>query len=177
MWWSPPSYTAKRSHSNTPSESLRIGAPASPHDHGVTPKRSSSRVEKRIDAGCWPVCSTLIAKCDALVSASAVAASLWTHTRSSGGSSETEVKLLTVRPAGVTAESTQVTTVTPVAKQPSASRRVRGSCPLRYSPFVDGSATDGAITRLRRSASNLSAGRHLTGISFARLPPSARFGR
>ena len=48
--------------------------------------------------------------------------------------------------------------ITPVAKQPSASRSVRGSCPLRYSPLVDGSAIGGAITRLRRSASNLSAG-------------------
>jgi hypothetical protein len=55
---------------------LRIGAPASPHDQGVLPNRSSTRVEKVIEAGCWPVCSTLIAKCDARVSASALAASL-----------------------------------------------------------------------------------------------------
>ena len=98
-----------------------------------------------------------MAKCDALVSASALAASLCTQTRSSGGSRETEVKLFTVSPAGVPVGSRQVTTVTPVAKQPSASRSVRGSCPLRYSPFVDGSAIGGAITRAQWSASKLTA--------------------
>src|SRR6476660_6073036 len=110
-----------------------MGAPASPHDQGVDPKRSSTRVEKVIEAGCWAVWRTLIAKCEARVSASALAACLYRHTSSSGGSSETEVKLLTVIPAGSRSSLRQVTTVTPVAKQPSASRRVRGSCPLRYS--------------------------------------------
>src|SRR5207253_3312159 len=109
------------------------GAPASPHDQGVVPKRSSSRVEKRIDAGCCPVWSTLTAKCDASTNAPALAAALARQTSSSGGSSETEVKLLTVSPAGDPSAPWQVTTVTPVAKQPSASRNVRGSCPLRYS--------------------------------------------
>ena len=45
------------------------------------------------------------------------------QTSSSGGSSDTEVKLLTVNPAGVPSSVRQVTTVTPVAKQPSASRK------------------------------------------------------
>src|SRR5206468_9789371 len=128
-----------------------------------------------------PVCSTLIAKCEAWVSAAALAACLYRQTSSKGGSSDTEVKLLTVSPAGSPASLRQVTTVTPVAKQPSASRKVRGSCPLRYSPLVDGSAIDRAITRLRWSASNCplsgasySASHHVTGISFARLPRSAR---
>src|SRR5213595_2987214 len=122
-----------------------MGAPASPQAQGVAPKRSSSRVEKRIDAGCWPVCSTLIAKWDASVSAAALAAFLYRQTSNSGGSSDTEVKLLTVSPAGSPASFRQVTTVTPVAKQPSASRSVRGSCPLRYSPDVGWSAMREAI--------------------------------
>ena len=121
-----------RSHSNTPSESWRIGAPVSPGDHGVAPKRSSARVEKRIESGCCPVCSTLTAKCRA-VSAAALAAALATHTSNNGGSRDTEVKLLTVNPTGSPSSSRQVTTVTPVAKQPNASRKVRGSDPLRYS--------------------------------------------
>ena len=69
------------------------------------------------------------------------------HTNNSGGSSESDVKLLTVRPAGLFSASTHVTTVTPVAKQPSASRSVRESCPLRYSPLVGWSAMAVAITR------------------------------
>src|SRR5687768_17685364 len=55
------------------------------------------------------------------------------HTSNRGGSSDTEVKLLAVKPTGLPLPSTQVTTVTPVAKQPSASRKVRGSEPVRYS--------------------------------------------
>src|SRR6476620_10310676 len=116
-----------------------MGAPASPHAHGVVPNRSSSRVEKRIEAGCWPVWSTFTAKCDALMRAAALAALLAMQTSSSGGSSDTEVKLLTVRPVGPPS-CRHVTTVTPVAKHPSASRRVRGSCPLRYSCRVGWSA-------------------------------------
>jgi hypothetical protein len=104
------------------------------------PNRSSTRVEKVIEAGCCPVWSTLIAKWVALTKALALAAFLYRQTSSSGGSSDTEVKLLTVIPAGSPSSLTQVTTVTPVAKQPNASRRVRGSCPLRYSPFSGWSA-------------------------------------
>src|SRR4051794_41725710 len=74
------------------------------------------------------------------MSAAALAACLARHTSSNGGSSDTEVKLLTVSPAGSPSSLRQVTTVTPVAKQPSASRKVRGSCPLRYSCRVGRSA-------------------------------------
>ena len=74
------------------------------------------------------------------VSAGALAASLAMQTSSSGGSRLTEVKLLAVSPTGSPAASKQVTTVTPVAKQPSASRRVRGSDPVRYSDGGGGHA-------------------------------------
>ena len=50
------------------------------------------------------------------------------HHSTSGGSSETLEKLFTVIPIGPDGPSA-VTTVTPVAKQPRASRRVRGSEP------------------------------------------------
>src|SRR5687768_16498560 len=133
MWWSPPSCTARRSHSNTLSELPSTGAPNSPGDQSLLPKRSSSLLEKRIEAGCCSFWSTLTAKWLAEVSAPALAAILWTQTSSNGGSSETEVKLLAVIPNGRWSASKQVTTVTPVAKQPSASRSVRGSDPVRYS--------------------------------------------
>jgi primosomal replication protein N len=55
------------------------------------------------------------------------------HTSNSGGSSETEVKLFAVSPTGVPSGQIAVTTVTPVAKQPSASRKVRASLPVRNS--------------------------------------------
>src|SRR5690348_3746803 len=111
-----------------------------------------------MEAGCCPVCRTLIAKKGAPISASALAASLWMHTNSNGGSSDTEVKLLTVRPAG-TLSLRQVTTVTPVAKQPSASRRVLGSCPLRYSPLSGWSAMARAIAGPRLIARRESGGK------------------
>src|SRR3954454_8408278 len=157
MWWSPPSYTAWRSHSNTPSESFRIGAPASPQAQGVVPNRSSSRVAKRIEAGCCPVWRTLTANWVASISAAALAAGLARHTSSSGGSSDTEVKLLTVKPAGDPSGVRQVTTVTPVAKQPSAARKVRGSCPLRYSWCVGWAAISGLYREqvLRRQSQHL----------------------
>ena len=41
---------------------------------------------------------------------------------SNGGSSDTEVKLLAVKPTGFPSSSKLVTMVTPVAKQPKASR-------------------------------------------------------
>jgi hypothetical protein len=69
-----------------------------------------------------------------------VVVAAFVDTSSSGGSSDTDVKLLTVNPAGSPSSARQVTTVTPVPKQPSASRSVRGSCPLRYSPVLGWSA-------------------------------------
>ncbi|MNY58841.1 hypothetical protein D3C86_1952270 [compost metagenome] len=46
---------------------------------------------------------------------------------SNGGSSETEVKELAVKPMGFPASSRVVTIVTPVTKAPNASRKARGS--------------------------------------------------
>src|SRR3546814_12570651 len=60
------------------------------------------------------------------------------QTSSKGGSSDTEVKLFAVSPTGVPSGQTAVTTVTPVAKQPSASRKVRASDPARYSGMARG---------------------------------------
>ena len=68
--------------------------------------------------------------------------------------------------AGLPASSRQVTTVTPVAKQPSASRSVRGSCPLRYSPLVAWSAIGPAIALARANATeHLGAERRLRRIT------------
>src|SRR5882672_3937679 len=57
------------------------------------------------------------------------------HTSTSGGSSETEVNELAVKPRGRPSPSIAVTTVTPVTKQPSARRSSSGS------NGVEGSAT------------------------------------
>jgi len=52
--------------------------------HSVQPKRSSTRVEKVMDAGCCPVCSTLTAKCFASLSGIALAAAFATNTLAVG---------------------------------------------------------------------------------------------
>ena len=68
--------------------------------HGVQPNRSSTRVEKVIEAGCCSVWSTLTAKCSASLKGLALAAAFDTHTSSSGGSRLSAVKLLAVSPIG-----------------------------------------------------------------------------
>ena len=51
----------------------------------------------------------------------------WTQTRTSAGSRDTELKALAVSPATGPPGAASVTTVTPVAKRPSASRKCRRS--------------------------------------------------
>ena len=60
------------------------------------------------------------------------------HTSSNGGSSDTLVKLFAVRPTGRPSGAWAVMMVTPVAKQPIASRNVRASEPERYSGMKRG---------------------------------------
>jgi len=74
--------------------------------------------------------STLTAKRPALVKVSRLAELRDSENSTSGGSSETEVKLLAVSPIGAPSASSVVMMVTPVVKQPRASRRMRGSEPL-----------------------------------------------
>ena len=60
-------------------------------------------------------------------SAGSAEAPLAGQNSSSGGSSDTLVKLFAVSPVRVPSPARPVTTVTPVAKQPKASRSARGS--------------------------------------------------
>src|SRR5215217_1296975 len=89
-------------------------------------KRSPSlRVNCRATAS-WSTCSTLTTKRPLSTRAGRQEALRPIETSASGGSSETEVKLLAVNPTGVSPCSV-VTTVTPVVKQPKASRSARAS--------------------------------------------------
>ena len=108
------------------------GQAANNHDDHPTDHKARNRPAKRSDQPFdqWRECS------------GALAALLPMHTNSKGGSRLTLVKLLAVRPTGWPSLSRQVTTVTPVAKQPRASRNVRGSDPVRYSRGEGGASGD-----------------------------------
>ena len=73
---------------------------------------------------------TLIAKCEAAENTGQLAAALAMQTRINGGSSDTEVKEFAVKPTRSAATLRVVMIVTPVANQPSASRKARWSTEL-----------------------------------------------
>ena len=77
------------------------------------------------------------------------------------------MKLLAVSPTGLPWSSRQVTTVTPVAKQPSASRKVRGSEPVRYSRETGASVIAGRHSGLRPPMSRREP---LQALKVERLP-------
>src|SRR5690606_29216521 len=88
---------------------------------------SGAREAKRPEMSFWFSDRTFTAKCVAAAKTSQECADLARQTSRSGGSSETEVKLLAVKPRGVPSSWRVVMTVTPVAKAQKAVRRARGS--------------------------------------------------
>src|ERR1700722_790551 len=106
---------AYRSHSNALRDPDNTGAPHSPLSHGVAAKRSSPLPAKRTDAGCWPICSTLTAKCAADANIATLPALFAMQTKSRGGSRETDVNEFAVSSIGVPSAVVAVTIVTPVA--------------------------------------------------------------
>jgi len=74
----------------------------------------------------WPFDRMFTTKFEASAKVSQECAVLARQTKRSGGSSDTEVKLLAVKPRGVPSGWTVVMTVPPVAKVPKAVRRARG---------------------------------------------------
>ena len=106
-----------------------MGAPVSQLSQATPSNRSVDDRAKTPDIGCWPMCRTLMAKCSARRNRSRFDELRARQNRIRGGSSDTEEKELAVSPTGRPCSSRVVTTVTPVAKQPRASRRVRASDP------------------------------------------------
>ncbi len=81
---------------------------------------------KRRDTSTWPSPSTLIAKCVAASNAARLGLARRSDHSTSGGSSDSALNELTVRPKATPSAPRQVTTVTPVAKAPSAARSAAG---------------------------------------------------
>ena len=100
-------------------------APA-PDDRSACPTLAEA---KRRDRSTCASVSTLIAKCSAASNAGRLGLSQRSDHCTSGGSSDSALNELTVRPTGVPAASRQVASVTPVAKRPSAERRAADSAP------------------------------------------------
>src|SRR2546426_491993 len=88
------------------------------------------------------------AKCSASMKAGRLAELRARLHKTKGGSSDTELKLLTVRPTSRPAPSRAVTTVTPVVNAPSALRNARLSMAAVGAP-VDASALIGVSSSLR----------------------------
>src|SRR3546814_17779977 len=88
---------------------------------------SMPRFEKRPDRASWSVASTCTAQYSAARNTSRLAEVLARLHSTSGGLSDTELKLLAVRPTGVPSTVRAVMMVTPVAKVPSALRNSVGS--------------------------------------------------
>jgi hypothetical protein len=80
---------------------------------------------KRRDISTWFSASTLTEKCVAPRKASRVGLALRSDHRMSGGSSDSALKELAVRPTGLPSTARQPMMVTPVANRPSAARSAR----------------------------------------------------
>ena len=111
-----------------------MGISACPEDQLHCENLSGDCEAKRPDRSFCFSDRTFTAKCDAVEKTSQECADFARHTQSSGGSSETEVKLLAVKPRGVPSLWRVVITVTPVAKAPKAFRKALvstlGSCDM-----------------------------------------------
>ncbi|MNH13884.1 hypothetical protein D3C79_734670 [compost metagenome] len=90
-----------------------------------------------LESSIWSAARMFTAKCDACSNTSWLVERLSMLHKINAGSSDTELKLLavtpTVRPSGAAA----VTTVTPVAKLPSARRKARLSKPAAVAVSLD----------------------------------------
>ena len=112
------------------SEPANMGEPPASRSAQSTPSnRATARDANLPAAGCCPIWLTLTANFPAFSNVSRLAEVLASENKINGGSSDTDVKLLAVNPMGSLSAFIVVTIVTPVAKQPKASRRMRASEP------------------------------------------------
>jgi hypothetical protein len=122
--WSPACWLcrAPRYRGSPPGPALRrtVGPLASA-------KRSATALAKRRDSPTWASDSTLIAKWLAARKADSAGLAERSDHSTSGGSSESELKELAVRPTARPSASRQVAIVTPVVKRPSVLRRALAS--------------------------------------------------
>ena len=153
------------SHSNTAAQPASTGAPCSPSAQAPSAKRSSAADAKRRDRSTCASASTLTAKRGAVRKASRLGLGSRSDHSTSGGSSESELKELAVRPTKAPASSTQLMMVTPVVKRPSALRRWRRVDRPGHASAVSGVARLDAPARQRRV------------VGHARVDPARALGR
>src|SRR5581483_3621430 len=108
--------------------SWRIGEPVLPWFQPTPSKRSPVRAPNRRHVSSWWSPRTLTAKCPVVLIDGQVVDVWAMQTRTSGGSSDTEVKELAASPTGPSSPW-PVTTVTPVAKWPRIVRKRALSTP------------------------------------------------
>ncbi len=101
------------------------GAPPVPSCHTPSANLSGALLAKRRDSSIWSSASTLTAKWPAPTNAARLGLARRSDHSTSGGSSDSALNELQVRPTGAPGVSRQVTIVTPVAKRPSAVRSSR----------------------------------------------------
>src|SRR5580658_1782784 len=125
MTWSPPSWLARTTQSKRHSASARCGGCGLLRQCGSTSNLSCARRAKCSASSSWWCSRMWTAKGAAGTNAGRPLLPFDRHHKSSGGSSDTEVKELAVTPTGSPSGRTPVITVTPVANSPKASRSSR----------------------------------------------------
>src|SRR5450631_4005297 len=128
--WSPPGSACSTVHSSTASTPSSRGLPVGPR-RCRTPSQAAAnpRRAKFLDSCCCGAASTFTTNAPCPRIAARVRLPRSKQTRTSGGSSDSEVTALAVVPTGWPSASTDVTTVTPVAKRPIASRNSAADTP------------------------------------------------
>src|SRR5215475_7686333 len=120
------------------------GLPLSPGCHATSANLSACFEANRLEIGRCCSLRMLIAKCAVHAKSGKLPALRAMQTSTSGGSSETEVKELAVKPRGRLSSSMAVTTVTPVTKQPKARRSSSGSSTMDLSAARAHRSTNGS---------------------------------
>src|SRR5690242_15562153 len=128
--WSPPGRLCSTVHSSTARTSSSRGLPVGPR-RCRTPSQAAAnpRRAKFLDRCCCGAESTFTTNAPWPRIAFSVMLPRSKQTRTSGGVSDSEVTALAVVPTGWPSASTEVTTVTPVAKCPIASRNSAADTP------------------------------------------------
>src|SRR6202042_803876 len=116
---------------------------------------ASPRRAKVADRCCWRAASTLTANAPCALIASSVTLGRSKQTRTSGGSSDSEVTALAVVPTGSPFGPTDVTMVTPVANWPMACRKSAAATSRRAgSVVVAGAPKTPALLLSRQTSQN-----------------------
>src|SRR3954462_5234530 len=173
--WSPPRKQSMRLHSSQAALPRISGTPPMPASVSQPANLSSLARANWLEICTWSSARMFTTKRSASRNTGWLGAvSDWLH-RISGGSSDTELKELTVRPCGLPWASTVVITVTPVTKEPRTWRSSRVSkgvlIPSAFH-LLDPARLRGAEDRFQRT----DVGDHLLARHRVRGPPACRIG-